>query len=90
VEYTILILFGFVAGWGEQKNAYGWLCTGEDMSGSPQNFIFYEIVRAANLMLFQHCALLQSSPFTTTFLLLNHQANECKLLLLIQVYYEIS
>jgi hypothetical protein len=52
VEYTVLILFCFVAGWGEQKDAYGWLCTGEDMSGTPQNFIFYEIVRAASFILF--------------------------------------
>jgi hypothetical protein len=81
VEYTILILFCFVAGWGEQKNAHAWLCTGEDMSGTPQNFIFYEIVRTTDFMLLQHCAAVQSSP-STAFALLSHflddQANVCK------------
>jgi hypothetical protein len=82
VEYTILILFCFVTGWGEQKNAHGWLCTGEDMSGTSQNFIFYEIVRTASFIVLQHHTFARSSPFNT-FALFNHfvhhQANACKL-----------
>jgi hypothetical protein len=45
VKYTILILFCLSAGWGEHKDAHGWLCIAEDMSGIRPNFIFYEIVR---------------------------------------------
>jgi hypothetical protein len=75
VEYTILILFCFVAGRGEQKNAHGLLCTGEDMSGTPQNFIFYEIVRTTSFMLLQHCALTNHSLCSTQ--LFSASSGEC-------------
>jgi hypothetical protein len=33
-----------VPGWGEHKDAHGWLCIAEDTSGVRPNFILYEIV----------------------------------------------
>jgi hypothetical protein len=41
---TILILSCLFTGWGEHKEIYRGLDAGEDMSGIPQNLIFYEIV----------------------------------------------
>jgi hypothetical protein len=45
VKHIILILFCLSTGWGEHKDAHGWLRIAEDMSGVQPNFIFYEIVR---------------------------------------------
>jgi hypothetical protein len=59
-----------VAGWGEQRDVHGWLCTGEDMAGTPGYFIFYEIVRKTTFKFLQHQKWIQVTlPFATHKLL---------------------
>jgi hypothetical protein len=54
----IVILFGLFTGWREDKETYRGLQAEEDMSGVPQNFIFFEIVRKRNFSSSQLHALL--------------------------------
>jgi hypothetical protein len=80
VKYTILILFSLFIGWGEHKDAYGWLCSREDMCGVRQNSIFYEIVRETNFCFskqraqhyYRLLSLLSSPAYHTLLFLSSH------------------
>jgi hypothetical protein len=53
-------------GWGEHKETYRGLHAGEDMSGVPQNFIFYEIVHERNFSSSQcHASVMNLTPLAS-------------------------
>jgi hypothetical protein len=54
-------------GWGEHKEIYRGLHTGEDMSGIMQKFIFYEIVHKRNFNSSQlHASVIHPTPLAST------------------------